>query len=132
MTRRQFDEWVEKMVEKYKSEKFWSACETRTVKDVVICVDRNHNVGIAKCHPDDEFNPFIGTAIAYARMRGFEVPKVTIYKKLSEMKNGERFVDVVGDTFRYVAKDRDVFVVWSYEDKKYWAMPFDVEYEMVD
>ena len=58
MTKKQFDEWVEKMVEKYKSEKFWSACETRTVKDVVICVDRNHKVGIAKCHPDDEFNSF--------------------------------------------------------------------------
>ena len=132
MTRKQFDEWVEKMVEKYKHERFFNGCETRAVKNVVICVDCNHKVGIAKCHPDDEFNPFIGTAIAYARMRGLEVPKVTIYKKLSEMKNGENFVDMFGDTFRYVAKDKNVFVVWSYKNKKYWSMPFDVEYEMVD
>lgn len=132
MTREQFDEWVEKMVEKYKSEKFWSACETRTVKDVVICVDRNHKVGIAKCHPDDEFNPFIGTAIAYARMRGLEVPKVIIYKKLSEMKNGEGFKGLYGDTYRYIGKNKDAYVSYRLGDKRYCTMPFDTEYEMVD
>lgn len=132
MTKVQFDEWVAKMVEKYKSEKFWSACETRTVKDVVICVDRNHKVGIAKCHPDDEFNPFIGTAIAYARMRGIEVPKVTIYKKLSEMKNGEIFKGLYGDIYRYIGKNKDAYVSYRLGDKRYCTMPFDTEYEMVD
>jgi hypothetical protein len=48
------------------------------------------------------------------------------------MKNGENFVDMFGDTFRYVAKDKDVFVVWSYDFKKYSVMLCDVEYEMVD
>lgn len=132
MTRKQFDEWVKKMVEEYKSEKFWSACETRTVKDVVICVDCNHKVGIAKCHPDDEFNPFIGMAIAYARMRGYKVPKITVYKKLSEMKNGEKFY-YDKEKYIYVGKRGNHHVVWKELAEKYFEhLSAEKEYEMVD
>ena len=134
MTRKQFDEWVEKMVEKYKSEKFWSACETRTVKNVVICVDRNHKIGIAKCHPDDEFNPFIGTAIAYARMRGFEVPKVTNYKRLSQMVNGDIFkIKFSGYYYIYIGKDEfNRYVCRNITTNKYDAFYDNDEYEMVE
>jgi hypothetical protein len=90
------------------------------------------NVGIARLHPDDNYVFETGVAIAYARCKGIEIPKVSTYKKLSEMKNGENFVDMFGDTFRYVAKDKDVFVVWNYDFKKYSVMLCDVEYEMVD
>lgn len=126
-----FEKWVEKMVKQYKKD-----------DDVLVRPfgSRTHvaynfktqKTSIARCHPKDTFVHEIGQAIAYARCKGYKIPKQTVYKKLSEMKNGERFIDVVGDTYRYVAKDKDGFVVWSYEHKKYHAMPFDVEYEMVD
>lgn len=133
MTRKQFDEWVERMLRGYEKDRCSNNCDTCRVKNVIICVDCNNNVGIAKCHPGDEFNALIGTAISYARMRGFEVPKVTtICKKLSEMKNGENFVDIYGGIFRYVAKDKNDFVVWNYESKTYWGMSYDIKYEMVD
>ena len=132
MTRKQFDEWVEKMVARYRHERFFSACETRIVKNVVICIDRNHKVGIAKCHPDDEFNPYIGTAIAYARMRGIKVPKVTICKKLSEMKNGDIFY-YDKERYVYIGKRGNRHVVWKELAKDYFDyLSAEKEYEMVD
>jgi hypothetical protein len=98
-----------------------------------VCVDTlTGKVGIARLHPDDDYVFETGVAIAYARCKGIEIPKVSTYKKLSEMKNGENFVDMFGNTFRYVAKDKDVFVVWNYDFKKYSVMLCDVEYEIVD
>jgi hypothetical protein len=132
MTRKQFDEWVERMLRGYEKDRCSNNCDTRRVKNVIICVDCNNNVGIAKCHPSDEFNALIGTAIAYARMRGFEVPKVTICKKLSEMKNGEMFKSLYGNTYRYIGKNIDAYVSYRLEDKKYCTMPHDLGYEMVD
>ena len=132
MTRKQFDEWVEKMVERYKNEKLFNHCDTRIIKDVIICVDCNHKVGIAKCHPDDEFNPFIGTAIAYARMRGIKVPKVTTYKKLSEMKNGDIFY-YDKERYVYIGKRGNRHVVWKELAEKYFDyLSAEKEYEMVD
>jgi hypothetical protein len=132
MTRKQFDEWVERMLRGYEKDRCSNNCDTRRVKNVIICVDCNNNVGIAKCHPSDEFNALIGTAIAYARMKGIEVPKVTICKKLSEMKNGEMFKGLYGNTYRYIGKNIDAYVSYRLEDKKYCTMPHDLGYEMVD
>ena len=132
MTRKQFEEWVERMLRGYEKERCLNHCDTRRIKDVIICVDCNNNVGIAKCHPDDEFDALIGTAIAYARMRGFEVPKVTIYKKLSEMKNGEKFKGMFGNTYRYIGKNKDAYVAYCLQSNIYNTMPFDLAYEMVD
>ena len=135
MTRKQFDKWVEKMVEKYQHERFFSACEIHVVKNVVICADHNHNVGIAKCHPDDEFNVLIGIAIAYARCKGIEIPKINVYKKLSEMKNGDIFYGVCQQKFIYIGKNEKIerYVIWDTLLKKYYEFyDTDTEYRMVD
>lgn len=126
-----FEKWVKAMVRQYKKDNnvlirlFGS-------KTYVAYNFKTQETSIARCHPKDTFAVDIGQAIAYARCKGYKIPKQIVYKKLSEMKNGENFVDVVGDTYRYVAKDEGVFVVWWYEHNKYCGMPFDVEYEMVD
>ena len=132
MTKTQFDKWVMRMIERYKNERLFSDCESREVKDVVICVDRNHNVGIAKCHPDDKYNVNVGIAIAYARMRGIRVPKVITYKKLSEMKNGDRFYNKGGSEFTFIGKNKGKYVVWNYLNDKYVEWLTDDEYEVVD
>lgn len=131
MTRKQFDEWVAEMIKRYKADRF---CDTRTIKDVVICVDRNHKVGIAKCHPNDEFNALIGTAIAYARMKGIKVPKVTNYKRLSEMVNGDIFkIKISGYNYRYIGKDEfNRYVCRNTTTNKYDAFYDNGEYEMVE
>ena len=123
------------MLRGYEKDRCSNNCDTRTVKNVVICVDCNHNVGIAKCHPNDEFNALIGTAIAYARMRGFEVPKVDTYKKLSEMKNGNIFYGVCQQKFMYIGKNEKInrYVIWDMFLRKYYEFyDSDTEYRMVD
>ena len=132
MTRKQFDEWVEKMIRRYEEDRSSNNCDTRTVKNVIICVDCNHNVGIAKCHPNDEFNALIGTAIAYARMRGFKVPDVIIYKTLPEMKNGDIFY-YDKERYVYIGKRGNRHVVWKELAKDYFDyLSTEREYEMVD
>jgi hypothetical protein len=131
MTKREFAKWTQTRTrEVAKSVRY--GC-TVAKNGTTVCVDTlTGKVGIARLHPDDDYVFETGVAIAYARCKGIEIPKVSTYKKLSEMKNGENFVDMFGDTFRYVAKDKDVFVVWNYDFKKYSVMLCDVEYEMVD
>jgi hypothetical protein len=131
MTKREFAKWTQTRTrEVAKSVRY--GC-TVAKNGTTVCVDTlTGKVGIARLHPDDNYVFETGVAIAYARCKGIEIPKVSTYKKLSEMKNGENFVDMFGDTFRYVAKDKDVFVVWNYDFKKYSVMLCDVEYEMVD
>lgn len=133
MTRKQFNEWVGKMVKRYKIEQLSNDYEMRTIKNVIICVDRNHKVGIAKCHPDDKFNIFIGMAIAYARMRGLEVPKVTNYKRLSEMVNGDRFIYRKKTVLHFIGKYpflKDMYVMLDNSGTTYVLA--DEEFEMVD
>lgn len=133
MTRKQFDEWVEKMVSQYKEDEnilirlFGS--ETYVAYNF-----KTQKTSIARCHPKDSFVNEIGQAIAYARCKGIEVPKIAIYKKLSEMKNGEYFIDDYGHKYCFFARDkaRDYFVVFSEKTGKYATMPYDVEYEMVE
>jgi hypothetical protein len=90
------------------------------------------NVGIARLHPDDDYVFETGVAIAYARCKGIEIPKVSTYKKLSEMKNGEMFKDMFGYTYRYIGKNGVYPVSYCLEDKRYCTMPFNIEYEMVE
>ena len=132
MTKTEFKKWAREICSKAERGSRQNDCDVVVRSNITVCVDDKGKIGVAKCHPDDIFDYDIGIAIAYARCKGIEVPKVTTYKKLSEMENGEKFIDVFGNTYRYVAKDNGIFVVWNYEHKKYWTMPFDVKYDMVD
>lgn len=47
--------------------------------------------GIAICHENDEFDPAIGIAYAWARYKKEPIPLFTTEKTLSEMQNGDIF-----------------------------------------
>lgn len=85
-----FEEWVKEMIEKYQNDK--NVQIRRYGYKTYICYNRKtQKTGIARCHPGDTFDIDIGMAIAYARCKGYEMPEQKIYKKLSEMKNGDKF-----------------------------------------
>lgn len=68
-------------------------------------------------------------------MREIKVPKVDIYKKLSEMKNGDIFYGITGKKFIYIGKNERVkrHVVWRINPEKYLEFfDSDTEYRMVD
>ena len=68
--------------------------------------------GIAICHENDEFDPEIGIAYAWARYKKEPIPTFSIEKKLSEMQSGERFTDKL-NTFYFIGKTyySDVYVI---------------------
>ena len=132
MTKRDFTKWAKVRVQRV-AESARYGC-TVAENGATICVDTvTGNVGVAKLHPDDKYDFETGVAIAYARCRGEEVPKVDVYKKLSKMKNGERFFDH-GNVYKYVSRDEeiDAFVICRCATKRYFVTSFDLEYKMVD
>jgi hypothetical protein len=87
--RTKFDIWVDKMAREYSKKRRYYFFG---LYGVTLCYDTKKNkVGIARQHPEDEWNEQIGDAIAYARCKGYEIPIQKVYKKLSEMENGEIF-----------------------------------------
>lgn len=102
MTRKEFNSWVNTMIKGIDYKRFFTyRLDTTGAPDrridspknrTVICYDRKtHKVGIAICHPNDEFNMRIGKAIAYARCRGYSIPEIDTYKNLVQMKHGDVF-----------------------------------------
>lgn len=88
-----FDIWVDKMIAEFPNSKRYSMVYTIVSKpDITFCYDkRTGKIGMARCHPDDKPDYRIGKAIAYARCRGYEVPRQTSLKYLHDMKNGDKF-----------------------------------------
>ena len=132
MDKKEFAKWAQtRTKEVAKSVRY--GC-TVAKNGTTVCVDTlTGNVGIARLHPDDDYVFETGVAIAYARCKGEEVPKVDVYKKLSKMKNGERFFDH-GNVYKYVSRDEeiDAFVICRCATKRYFVTSFDLEYKMVD
>jgi len=47
----------------------------REYRTVIIQNKKTGHFGMAKCREDDSFSSYVGTAIAYAKYRGADVPK---------------------------------------------------------
>ena len=92
MNRKEFNKWAENMVKKIDYKRIFTyTLPDSHCKNVIICYNKNTGkVGVARCHPDDDFHLVWGKAIATARCLGIEVPKILTYKRLSEMKNGDK------------------------------------------
>ena len=110
MTREEFNSWVDTMVKGIDYKRFRAYCFPSPDNKTIYCYDNKaHKVGIASCHPDDEFNMKVGKAIAYARCRGYSIPKIDTYKTLKQMKHG--------DVFSY--KDREFMFISHVFDNLY-------------
>jgi len=103
MNKVEFNEWANNMIKRVDYKRFFTyrlPDDSRTI----ICYDKKTGkMGVARCHSDDTFNLVWGKAIARARCSGFEVPKIT-EKKLSEMQYGDKFVDMSGFRYCFIAK----------------------------
>lgn len=85
-----FDIWVDKMIAELNNNA--NRYTSVSSPDTTFCYDkRTGKIGMARRHPDDKPKFSIGKAIAYARCRGYEVPKQNSFKYLHDMKNGDKF-----------------------------------------
>ena len=134
-------EWAREMVTEIASSSRFDTYQVFGHKNVVVCIDfEAGKSSIARCSPQDEFDLNVGKAIAYARCRGYAIPKWTTYKAIGEMKNGERFKHN-GKIYTFIG----YFKEWDdYSDIKVYAtscngddlksfasFPYE-EYEMVE
>lgn len=101
MNKKEFDEWVWKMLEwRPKHYTCWEVPNS----PMIVCVNKkNGKVGVARSHPDDKFVTSYGKAIAIARCAGKEVPTLSEYKTVGELKNGDVFI-YKGKKYRYIGK----------------------------
>lgn len=107
MNKTDFNKWANDMIKRIDGKRIITIMlpPRNHCENVVMCYDKRTNkVGIARCHPKDRFNLVWGNAIAIARCLGIEVPKITVEKKLSEMKYGEKFIGPYGQKYYFVAK----------------------------
>lgn len=137
MNKVEFEKWVNKMMTEYRktAKRF-----TITVNDytgTTLCGDaKTGKCAMARCHPNDNYNYSYGKAIAYARCRGYAIPKLTIYKKLSEMEYGDRFFlnacsneiyAFIGHSFAI-----DTYIIEKVKNTCLYYLDDDIEYEMVE
>lgn len=107
MNKNELLDWVHKTADSINRDKY--RVITRDVYTFVVN-ERNGKVGMARLHPDDEKIRDFGIALAYCRCTGREFPKLTVYKKLCEMKNGEVFL-WRGEKYRYIGRNGSKYVV---------------------
>lgn len=140
MKKTNFYKWVAEMITHIDYKRFNTYQPDQNDTNIVFCFD-NHTgkVGVARCNPSDNFNLDIGKAIAYARCKGYEVPKVETCKKMmSEMKNGDCFETNAGDCYYFVGKCYSPIntSLYTYQSistgKLYTCVDKGQEYEMVE
>lgn len=136
MNRKEFDKWAINMIKKidYKEIMTYRLPPADDCDNIVFCYNKKTNkVGIARCHPKDNFNLVWGKAIATARCLGIEVPKITVEKKLSEMKYGEKFkYDYTVYTFLCKIPDSNCYAVKETHSKSRLYNFADKQVEMVE
>ena len=101
-------------------------------KEISLIRVKDRKSTTAKCHKDDEFNVLIGIAICWARMKGEEIPRLAKYKKLSEMKYGERFVWLLTEyTFIGQVPNKQIWLSFEKLVDRPAVFKSDISYEMI-
>ena len=91
MNKAEFEKWIKDMLEEYHNIDKNILIKRYGSKTYIAYDCKTNKIAMSRCHPNDEFRQDIGIAIAYARCKGYEVPKISTYKKFCELKNGDRF-----------------------------------------
>ena len=136
MTRAEFMVWVSKMCDElYNKFNDRYYILTRGAHFTVCVDDKTGKVGLARCKEGDSYDVDIGRAIAYARCRGYGVPQIGTFKKLSEMKNGDIFCDNL-TKLRFIGvcknyQNDDVFAVQMVDNNRVFTLTHNVSYEIV-
>ena len=72
-----------------------------TRKNKTFCLSlRTGKVGISKCHKEDKYDHFIGTGLAYCRLKNIKVPESNLYER--------------GTIIKY--NDKEYYVINAYND----------------
>jgi hypothetical protein len=100
MTKKEFKKWVDEMVRKYNAD-FKVLCLNGEgtgyiiEENKIIVLDaKTGKTGMARCHEDDKFKFETGLAIAYARLKGFEVPEIEEESNFERVEKGKIYYSI--------------------------------------
>lgn len=125
VTKKMFDRWINDLYESWlnRDRKIYKNLEFHTVdaKTVYIINKKTGKTAYAHAHPNDVPSVAIGIAVAWARYRNMEIPKigrlVTDESDIFDLKWRDR---IVFDDKEYIFKSRDVGVafLWDVNEHK--------------
>lgn len=133
-----FMEWVRQMnTEYYNAPSYIRAYYENDSKYTILVNHHTGKVTKAKCHENDTFNESIGVAIAWARYKGYEIPKQGQIINISKLKYGQKF-KIVGMEHHPIA----IFIgehpidkgwyLFTYKDETIRALPKNTEVLLID
>lgn len=99
---RNFKKWAEEWYDKF-------CCSSKHIDSVRIgqktaVIDvRTGKVAIAKCHKDDDFSVRIGIGIAYAKLKGAEIPQEA--PLIKDLPNNTYFTTISGLKYQKIGVD---------------------------
>lgn len=85
MDKKRFKQWVKKIYSDFQKDK-QAIAYSGSHKSVIVYDTAAVKSAIAKCHPEDVFDYETGVVIAYARLKGFEIPKIEEEPKFKRVK----------------------------------------------
>ena len=120
-----FNTWALDMFDRFKNDPSVDFFTDQYCHTVVYDV-HSYRGGVATVASDeDEFRTEIGIGVAYARFKGYEIPKEAIRENLSQIPNGTDFYDEASVLYRKLAKhpcSRGKYVVYKYDIDKLFIM----------
>ena len=76
----------------------------RIGKQTMVVIDtRTGKIGIAKCHKNDDFSAVTGIGIAYARLKGVEIPQEV--PQIKDLPNNTYFTATHGSKYQKIGID---------------------------
>ena len=97
-----FKEWALEWFDKFhRASKYIDAV---TINQKIIVIDtRTGKTGIAKCHKEDNFSENIGIGIAYAKLKGVQIPQEM--PQLKDLPNNTYFTRMSGLKYQKIGMD---------------------------
>lgn len=95
MTKEEFNEWVRQMNIEADIPYYLVTIKDESLGKVIIIDIRTAKTGMSRCNMHyDKFNYNVGRALAYARLKGFEIPKIEEEPKFEEVEKGKKYYSI--------------------------------------
>ena len=120
-----FNTWASDMFERFKKDSSVDYFTDNYSYTFVYDVHSFHGSISIVSSEDNEFDTKIGIGVAYARFKGYEIPREAISKNLSQIPNSTDFYNEASVLYRKLAKHpraRGKYFVYEYNTNKVLVM----------
>ena len=98
-----FKSWALEWYNKYRCSSKYIGTARIGQQTTVVIDTRTGKIGIAKCHKNDDFSAVTGIGIAYARLKGAEIPQEA--PQIKDLPNNIYFTTMSGLKYQKIGVD---------------------------